>query len=268
MIVNYANPLAELSLEQVRAVFTGAITDWSSLPGKKRGAIAVMARNGNSGTADSFRALALQGAALTPAATLFEDSHALAEAVAADPDAIGFVGWSYLDSGNRALRIGNRGSPARAPQWFSIATEEYLLSRRIYLYASERNAEAGAFLDFVLSDAGRESWSKPASSIAQSSSNGQSSPRKGHPHTPASWPARRRPSGLAAQSSSGPARPARQPLPPGREPRCASWNTERDQLPAPGAGIRRSTRPRARAGPRPRPAPSRWPRCSGRSACR
>jgi phosphate transport system substrate-binding protein len=156
VIVNYANPLAELSLEQVRAVFTGAITDWSALPGKKRGAIAVMARDHKSGTAASFLALALRGAALTSSATLFEDSRALAEAVAANPDAIGFVGWSYLDSGNRALRIHDRGSPARAPQRFYIATEEYLLSRRIYLYASEHNAEASAFLDFVLSDAGQE----------------------------------------------------------------------------------------------------------------
>ena len=56
VIVNEACPVEDLSLEQIAAIFTGEVTDWSELGGEA-GAIACIGREAGSGTRDGFESI-------------------------------------------------------------------------------------------------------------------------------------------------------------------------------------------------------------------
>jgi len=153
VIVHPGNALRQLSLAQVRAVFAGEVRDWSQL-GAGRGAIAVHARDERSGTWETFRTLVLGERALRADAARYESTHALAEAVSQDPDAIGFVGVSGVGAA-RALAIAE-AAHALAPETFSVAVEDYPLSRRLFLYTpAAAPAPVRDFVEFALSPAGQ-----------------------------------------------------------------------------------------------------------------
>ncbi len=87
VIVNVANSVSALQKDQLMQIFSGDVTDWSQM-GASHGAIKIYARDDKSGTFDTFKTLVLGGKALAPGAQRFEDSNALSEAVASDPNGI------------------------------------------------------------------------------------------------------------------------------------------------------------------------------------
>lgn len=132
VIVNPRNPLATLDKAQVRALFTGRIRDWSAL-GLPAGPVRVYARDEKSGTFDTFRTLVLESEPLVATASRFESTEALSVAVATDALGIGFVGLAGVGDA-KPLAIADRGTRALAPTRLTVATEDYVLSRRLYLY--------------------------------------------------------------------------------------------------------------------------------------
>ncbi len=135
-VINHPdNPVSELSIEQIRAVFSGRIDNWSALGGED-GPITLYARDGNSGTWDSFDSMVLQDAPLAAGALRFESSSELSSRVANDPSAIGFIGLPYVADA-KALAV-SAGGASVLPERFSSATEDYPLSRRLYLYVPDR----------------------------------------------------------------------------------------------------------------------------------
>jgi DNA-binding transcriptional LysR family regulator len=103
VVVNPANPLVNLSLEQVRAVFTGQITDWSQVGIGTGGAIQVFTRTPDSDGGTAFGAEALRGAPVTPNALVAPTWAAMREAVSADPLAMGYLPGPELDSSIKSL---------------------------------------------------------------------------------------------------------------------------------------------------------------------
>lgn len=156
IIVPRANPLNSLSREQLKAIFSGQISDWRALKGRP-GKITIHAFDDKSGTFDSFKSLVLLDTRLTRDAQRYEDSRQLSDAVAADPNAIGFVGMSFIGA-NKALAIGEAGARALVPNRFTVKTEDYPLSRRLYLYTGDnsKNAYGRKFIEFALSRDGQE----------------------------------------------------------------------------------------------------------------
>jgi len=152
IIVHPDNPVGELTRDQVRDIFAGKIRDWSALGGRP-GAIRPHARDDASGTFDTFRALVLGDRALHPSALRYESTDELSRMVAVDPRAIGFVGLSGTGR-NRALAVRDGRAPAMAPTTFNVATEDYALSRRLFLYIGvEPNAATQAFITFAQGEA-------------------------------------------------------------------------------------------------------------------
>ena len=155
IIVHPDNPLRSLRKAQIRGVFSGEISDWSQLSPAIRGAIRLHARDDRSGTFDSFKALVLDGAVLSPQAARYESTEQLAAAVAADSLAIGFVGLSGV-RGVRALAVSDGGAPL-LPSVEDVAVEDYPLSRRLYLYLpSDANRLARDFVEFATAAAGQQ----------------------------------------------------------------------------------------------------------------
>ncbi len=155
VIVNPANSLAKLDKNTLRKIFTGEIKDWAQVGGTA-GPIHVLARDSNSGTFDTFNHLVLdEKGNLVAGAKRFESNEELSAQVAADPSAIGFTGLAYVKR-NRVLAIAD-GPTAIAPSTFSVATEDYALSRRLFLYVPQKGESplAKEFADFTVSDKGQ-----------------------------------------------------------------------------------------------------------------
>jgi phosphate transport system substrate-binding protein len=154
IIVNKANPVKALSLDQIARMFSGEYTSWSQVGGPAI-PVKVYRRDDKSGTYDTFKSLVLKPSKLkvTPAATKYESSESLSAAVASDPGAIGFIALPYIDK-SRALNIASTCGLVSAPSTFTIKTESYPLARRLYLYTigTPSDPVASELLKFALSD--------------------------------------------------------------------------------------------------------------------
>lgn len=135
IIVHPDNPLTSLSTAQLARAFSGEVSDWQAFGGPA-GAIRLYARDDNSGTYDTFKELVLSanGKQLGAAAQRFESSDQLSDRVSRDPNGIGFIGLPYIRQA-KALQVSDGESRPMNPAVGLIATEDYPLSRRLFLYA-------------------------------------------------------------------------------------------------------------------------------------
>ncbi len=153
VIVAPGNPATAISQENIVKIFSGQIKDWSEL-GLPAGKIHVYAPSDKSGTFSTFDDLVLKPAKvkLAPDAKRTENHAEQSDWVAADPAGIGFVGVAYQRN-SRGLGIELSCGLSAAATRFSMKTEEYPLSRRLYLYTggTPKVPLAGALLKFALS---------------------------------------------------------------------------------------------------------------------
>lgn len=158
VVVNPANPVRKLSLDQVAGLFSGVIGDWSQVGGGG-GHVQVYARDEKSGTWKFFKRTVLDahGAKLAADAKRFESGTDLGNAVLGDANGIGFVGFNSVASA-QPVAIAPNGAQSLVPNRFSIATEDYVLSRQLYLYtpAQPKRADVLRFLAFVASSDGQK----------------------------------------------------------------------------------------------------------------
>jgi phosphate transport system substrate-binding protein len=156
VIVNRANPVSALGKDQVMQIFSGELSDWSQI-GASRSPINIYARDDKSGTFDTFKTLVLGEKGLAPGAKRFEDSNALSEAVAGDPNGIGFIGLPYIHNA-KAIAVSEKGARALQATRLTVATEDYPLSRRLYLYtpANPANSFTRKFIEFAISKQGQD----------------------------------------------------------------------------------------------------------------
>lgn len=159
VIINPSNPVDALTREEIAKIFAGKITNWSEVGGRN-GKINVYARDDKSGTYDTFNSLVMKAAGLkdqlSSSAQRFESSEALSDSVSADKNGIGFIGLAYILEA-KPLAINECGI-AYMPLHFYIKTEEYPLSRRLFIYIADekKNDIVESFIEFVLSEKGQE----------------------------------------------------------------------------------------------------------------
>ena len=157
IILHPGNALSALNTVQLAQIFAGEITDWAQL-GAPAGAITLYARDDKSGTYDTFKELVLSanGKALAPGAKRFESSEKLSDLVSQDPNGIGFIGLPYIRQA-KAVAIASGDSQPMLPSLALIATEDYPLSRRLFLYNQPElnNPWARALVKFAHSPRGQ-----------------------------------------------------------------------------------------------------------------
>lgn len=155
VLVHPDNPLQSLSREQLRQIFAGRVRDWSALGGRP-GAITVVGRATDTGGHELLSALVLAGGRQAPTTSVQADSAAVAAAVARDPRAIGYVPVAAGDyAGTRALAV-SAGGVAIAPNRVNVMTEDYPLTRRLYLYGGQLMSALGrSFANYAISPAGQ-----------------------------------------------------------------------------------------------------------------
>jgi len=104
VITNSANPISNLSQEEVEGIFTGKIRDWSEVSGSTiSGPIDLFDRDGASGTQDAFQHIFLGETLKISQSASAESSNGLERnAVKGDKQAIGFVSFAYTAGVNAA----------------------------------------------------------------------------------------------------------------------------------------------------------------------
>ncbi|HEY3254293.1 MAG TPA: substrate-binding domain-containing protein, partial [Polyangiaceae bacterium] len=155
VIVHPNNPLRSLNLEQLRRLFTGKMPEFPAIPARS-GGVHVYARDDHSGTFDTFKHLVLSDEPLAAGSKRLLDSSALSDAVASDPQAIGFIGIAYVRNA-KPVAIGEAGASPLYASAFTVGTEDYALTRRLYLYLPVQTAAKSAldFVNFALSAQGQ-----------------------------------------------------------------------------------------------------------------
>ncbi len=157
VIVNPTNPVDQLPVETVAQIFSGEIKNWREVGGPDR-AIRLYARDEQSGTWDTFKNLVFSKRySLSANAKRFESNDMLSKNVANDPSGIGFVGLASVNTA-KALAINDNNTRALKPDVIYVATEDYPLSRRLYLYSPEqiKNPLVDDFIAFAHSRSGQE----------------------------------------------------------------------------------------------------------------
>ncbi|WP_347330167.1 phosphate ABC transporter substrate-binding/OmpA family protein [Marinimicrobium locisalis] len=161
VIVHPSNPVESLTVAQVAKLFAGEVRNWSELGGPDL-AVSLYARDDKSGTWDSFKSMVLDGRhVLSESARRFESNDRLSDSVAVDPGAIGFVGLASVRRA-KALSISQHGTQPLRPEPLYVATEDYALSRRLFMYTLPGRTPplVREFITFVHSGAGQERVAK------------------------------------------------------------------------------------------------------------
>lgn len=151
IIVNKRNPLNNLSLEQIRQIFQGKITDWGAFNLKPH-PIHIITREEGSGTRNAFEELVMgKDAEITPVALVQDSNGSVREIVADDPYALGYISMGLVDPRVKALSVD--GEP---PTRQNVKNRKYKLVRRFLLVAQElQPGPSLAFVNFILSAEGQ-----------------------------------------------------------------------------------------------------------------
>jgi phosphate transport system substrate-binding protein len=164
VIVNTGNPVSGLAMNQIKEIYTGAITRWEQLGASangKTGGIAVVSREPGSGTRGAFQELVkFSDGELVRNAIVFDGTGAIKSAVAGNADAIGYISLGSIDNSIKALGVD--GVAARND---NVKNGSYKIARPFILITKAGiplNPAAKAFLDWTLSGDGQaivaKSW--------------------------------------------------------------------------------------------------------------
>ena len=159
VVVNPGNPVSVLTMEQVKKIFSGAVTNWKQVGGADA-SIIVLSRESSSGTYVFFKEHVLGKEDYTKSARLLPATSAIIQSVSSDATAVGYVGLGYaIEAGSRVkmLRIkADEASPAVTPSEATVKSGEYAIARPLFLYTrGEPTGAVKSFVEFALSAEGQ-----------------------------------------------------------------------------------------------------------------
>lgn len=152
-LVNPNNKVKDITVEQLKDIYTGKITNWKELGGNDA-PIVVVSREDGSGTRDGFQqAIGYKSEELTQDATIVDGSGAVQTTVAGNENAIGYASFEYINDTVSALVVENVEATAE-----NVKNGTYKVQRPFVLVTKEDTlTEAGkALIDFVLSEEGQQ----------------------------------------------------------------------------------------------------------------
>jgi phosphate transport system substrate-binding protein len=159
IVLNKANPVSELSYDQLRGIYNGSVRNWSEVGGED-GVVIAYGRQSTSGTYVYFNEEVLSGDDFRTDTQQLAGSSEIVEAVVNDPNGIGYVGVAYSEARRDEVRTVSvrkaEGEEAYQPTAVNIASGDYPISRYLYVYTDgvPQGAVAG-YLKFILSGEGQ-----------------------------------------------------------------------------------------------------------------
>lgn len=151
IVVNPANPLRNITLEQIRDLYSGKLKNWKSLGWIDRNIDSVTREEG-SGTRGAFEELVMGKTGIDDSTMVQDSNGSVKEVVATDPYAIGYISLGVVDSKVKAVAVDRVEATAA-----NIKSGKYHIVRPfLYLTKGEPGAAAGSFMAYVLSRDGQQ----------------------------------------------------------------------------------------------------------------
>ncbi|MDY6867316.1 MAG: phosphate ABC transporter substrate-binding protein, partial [Chloroflexota bacterium] len=146
--------LPSLTIEQVKAIFAGEITNYSEVGGPDAD-IVVVSREEGSGTRAAFEELVMETGdeetVITENALLQQSNGQVRTTVSTTPDSVGFLSFGFLDESVNAVAI-----DGVEPTVENVKSGDYSIFRPLNMLTNGEPGDlAQAFLDFILSDVGQ-----------------------------------------------------------------------------------------------------------------
>ncbi|HWQ65439.1 MAG TPA: phosphate ABC transporter substrate-binding protein [Methanospirillum sp.] len=131
IITNAANPIPSLTLEQIKKIYDGNITNWKDVGGKDA-AIVVIGRDSASGTREFFTSDIMKKADYVKTQLEKNSNGAVKQTIEQTPTAIGYVGLGYVDKTVHAVPLSVNGALI-SPSIESVKAGKYPISRPLHL---------------------------------------------------------------------------------------------------------------------------------------
>ena len=152
VIVNAGNPVGNLSISQLRAVYAGDVTNWSELGGPDL-PILVVNRDEASGTREAFKSIVMDGTRFDATAAVLPGTGQVRDVVSRTPGAIGYISIGFVDSAFTTSKVKALSIDGVEPTEANVASGAYPVSRSLYLFTKgEPTGAAAEYIAYVLSD--------------------------------------------------------------------------------------------------------------------
>ena len=146
-----SNTVSDLSLEQVKAIYQGTITNWKEVGGADS-EIVLIGRDSSSGTREFFTEFVLNKEDAAKEMQELNSNGAVAQAVSITPGAIGYVSLEYVDDSLKAFSIAGV-----APTVDNVISGIYEINRPLLMVTNgEPEGLAADYLAFILSEEGQQ----------------------------------------------------------------------------------------------------------------
>lgn len=153
VLVHPSNPVRGLTIQQVRDIYTGRITNWNQVGGPNR-PIVIISRDTNSGTYETFETIVMAGEAMAGSVEYVGSNGAVRQRVQSTPNAIGYAGLGFVDRTVKALEI-----DGIMPDTDTVTSGDYPISRPLYMFTDgypKLWTHLFKFVTFHLSPRGQE----------------------------------------------------------------------------------------------------------------
>ena len=150
-----SNPVKELTIAQLRDLYTGTVTNWKQVGGKDA-PVVLYSRENNSGTYVYFKDNVLLGRDYSARAQTLPGTAAVVNAVSKDPNGIGYGGAAYAHGVVECGVKKDAGSPAVRPSLETVRDGSYPITRHLFFYTRTRpTGNIQSFVTWVLSPEGQ-----------------------------------------------------------------------------------------------------------------
>jgi phosphate transport system substrate-binding protein len=149
IVVHPSNPVSNLSINDIKNIFSGKIKNWKELGGNDL-PITLYSREPNSGTYLYFEEHVLLGESYSENCLVMPGTHSIINAIIRDSTGIGYSTFAYANVVKR-LSINNI-----APSPINVRNGTYPISRYLYFYTiNQPESEIKKFVDWVVGQEGQ-----------------------------------------------------------------------------------------------------------------
>ncbi len=131
------NPITDISLEQLKGIFSGKIRSWSRL-GWVDKPIYFVNREEGSGTRDAFENLVMKKGEISDEALVQDSNGSVREIIANNPQAIGYISFGIVNHQVKALAVNSI-----IPNVTTIKRQSIYLDQAFHLRSSRSTHRSG-----------------------------------------------------------------------------------------------------------------------------
>ncbi|WP_275438997.1 phosphate ABC transporter substrate-binding protein [Muricaecibacterium torontonense] len=152
VIVNTQNRVANVTMDQLRAIYAGQITNWKELGGEDL-PILVVNRDEASGTREAFKTIVMGDTRFDPAAAVLPGTGQVRDVVSRTPGAIGYISLGFVDSAFTSAKVKALAVNSVEPSEAAVEAGAYPVSRYLYFFTKgEPSGTAKEYIALVVSD--------------------------------------------------------------------------------------------------------------------